>query len=92
MCIHHSEWTYRGEALAKLKNEAENHYDEIIEIRDPKTTDQKNKCLEMKKGAVERFESKAKQLSLMYDFCFTYFHSIVFMEQLKRISNVSYQM
>ncbi|MGL5228878.1 MAG: hypothetical protein ACRC77_11910, partial [Bacteroidales bacterium] len=100
VCVHRSEWAYRGTSLAALKAEISVHYDEIIKIINPKTQEKKTKLLKNKEEAIARFEKKAKQLSFFWDipslswhldpakcdYTFTYFHPIAFIEQMKRIA------
>lgn len=97
ICCHRSEWSYRGDSLVKLKDEASVIFDEYIDKASPETQEQKQKYLQLKDESIKRFEQKAKNLSFMSDlpgfktqslpeFCFYYFHPFAFVEQMKRMS------
>lgn len=98
ICCHRSEWSYRGDSLVKLKNDASAIYDEIIDKASPETQEQKQKYLQLKDESIKRFEQKAKNLSFMCEFpefktqqlpefCFYYFHPFAFVEQMKRMKS-----
>lgn len=98
ICCHRSEWSYRGDSLVKLKNDASAIYDEIIDKASPETQEQKQKYLQLKDESIKRFEQKAKNLSFMCEFpefktqqlpefCFYYFHPFAFVEQMKRMNS-----
>lgn len=98
ICCHRSEWSYRGDSLVKLKNDASAIYDEIIDKASPETQEQKQKYLQLKDESIKRFEQKAKNLSFMCEFPefktqqlpefrFYYFHPFAFIEQMKRMES-----
>lgn len=100
ICVHRSEWTYRDDGLAKLKDEAGLVLDGCIKKANPKSSKEKQAYLDLKEEYVNRFEKKAKNLSFLYgisfpkmfsllpDFCFYYFHPIAFVEQMRRMDEV----
>lgn len=98
ICCHRSEWSYRGDSLVKLKDEASVIFDEYIDKASPETQEQKQKYLQLKDESIKRFEQKAKNLSFMAElagfktqslpeFCFYYFHPFAFVEQMKRMES-----
>lgn len=100
ICVHRSEWTYRDDGLAKLKDEAGLVLDGCIKKANPKSSKEKQAYLDLKEEYVNRFEKKAKNLSFLYgisfpkmfsllpDFCFYYFHPFAFVEQMRRMDEV----
>lgn len=101
ICVHRSEWTYRDDGLAKLKDEAGLVLDGCIKKANPKSSKEKQAYLDLKEEYVNRFEKKAKNLSFLYgisfpkmfsllpDFCFYYFHPFAFVEQMRRMQSLN---